>query len=110
MTNTIREAIRVLSRTGWTKDAFTDGGRRHCLQGALYEAYGQCPFDSRQLNTRLSAEMADDVRLVNEVIEAQYPERTGGVGVSRFNDHPDTTLEDVVLVMEKAALRKDERV
>ena len=110
MTNTIREAIRVLSRAGWTQDAFTDEAGRHCLQGALYEAYGQRPFDARQRNVRLSPEMADDVRLVNEVIEAQYPERTGGVGVSRFNDHPDTTLEDVVKVMEKAAVRKDERV
>ena len=110
MTNTLREAIRVLSRAGWTKDAFTDGGGRHCLQGALYEAYGQCPFDSGQLNVRLSPEMAEDVRLVNEVIEAQFTERYGGVGISRFNDHPDTTWEDVVLVMEKAALRKDERI
>lgn len=84
MTNTIREAIRVLSRAGWTKDAFTDASGRHCIQGALYEVY--------------------------VVIETQFPERTGGVGVSRFNDHPDTTVDDVVQVMEKAAVRKDERV
>ncbi len=110
MTNTIREAIRVLSRAGWTKDAFTDPSGRHCIQGALYETYGLQPFDGRQVGVPLTGEMADDVRLVNEVIEAQFPERTGGVGVSRFNDHPDTTMEDVVRVMEKAAVRKDERV
>ncbi len=110
MTNTIREAIRVLSRTGWTKDAFTDDSGRHCLQGALYEAYGLCALDSRGVGVRLSRELAEDVRLVNDVIEAQFPERFGGIGVSRFNDHPDTTIEDVVRVMEKAAVRKDERV
>ena len=110
MTNTIREAIRVLSRAGWAKDAFTDASGRHCIQGALYEAYGLCPFDGRQIALPLTSAMADDVRLVNEVISAQFPERTGGVGVSRFNDHPDTTMDDVVSVMEKAAIRKDERV
>ncbi|HSH62396.1 MAG TPA: hypothetical protein VK988_22650 [Acidimicrobiales bacterium] len=110
MTNTIREALRVLSRAGWTKDAFSDESGRHCLQGALYESYGLRPFDGRNVGQPLTAEMADDVRLVNEVIEAEFPERTGGVGVSRFNDHPQTTLEDVVRVMEKAAVRKDERV
>ena len=47
---------------------------------------------------------------MNEIIEAEYPERKGGVGVSRFNDHPDTTLEEVVRVMEKAAVRKDEQI
>jgi len=110
MTNTIREAIKVLSRTGWAKDAFTDAAGRHCIQGALYEAHGLRPFDGRQIAVPLTCEMADDVRLVNEVIAAQFPERTGGVGVSRFNDHPDTTVEDVVRVMEKAAVRMDERV
>lgn len=110
MTNTIREAIKVLSRTGWTKDSFTDQGGRHCLQGALYESHGLRPFDGRQVGVPLSRELVDDVRLVNEVVEDQFPERVGGVGVSRFNDHPQTTLEDVIRVMEKAAIRKDERV
>ncbi len=110
MTNTIREAIRVLSRAGWTKDAFTDASGRHCIQGALYETHGLCPFDGRQVALPLTRAMADDVRLVNEVIQDQFPERTGGVGVSRFNDHPETSLDDVVRVMEKAAVRKDERV
>ena len=110
MTNTIREAIRVLSRAGWTKDSFVDQGGRHCLQGALYESHGLRPFDGRQLGVPRSPALADDVRLVNEVVEDQFPERVGGVGVSSFNDHPQTTLEDVIHVMEKAAVRKDERI
>lgn len=101
MTNHIRRALEVLARTGWTKHAFTDDGGRHCLQGALYDAYGVCP-------DRVSGELAQDVRLVNETIEEQYPERFGAVGISRFNDHPETTLDDVIRVLEKAAIRKDE--
>ncbi len=110
MTNTIREAIRVLSRAGWAKDTFTDGAGRHCLQGALYEAHGICPVDTRAAVRPVSGELAADVRLVNEVIRDQFPERVGGIGASRFNDHPDTTVEDVVKVLEKAAVRKDEQL
>lgn len=101
MTNHIRRAIEILARTGWTKNTFTDEEGRHCLQGALYDAYGVCP-------SRVTGELAADVRLVNETIEEQYPERYGAVGISRFNDHADTTIADVVRVLEKAAVRKDE--
>ncbi len=109
MTNTIREAIRVLSRAGWAKDAFTDESGRHCLQGALYEAHGIGAVDD-QVGRPVDGELAGDVRLVNEVIREQFPERFGGVGASRFNDHPHTTVDDVIAVMEKAAVRKDEQV
>jgi len=111
MANRIREAINVLARRGWTKDAFTDADGRHCLQGALYEAYGvnSCAA-SRHLRLRLAGELARDMRLVNEVVASEYPDRFGGVGASRFNDHPETTLEDVVRVLEKAAVRRDEHI
>lgn len=110
MTNTIREALRVLARGGWTKDTFADEAGRHCLQGALFEAHGWSPLSRRGTGRALAGELAADVRLVNEVIAAQFPERFGGVGASRFNDHPDTVLDDVVAVMEKAAVRKEERL
>lgn len=106
--NRIREAIEVLARKGWTKNAFTDGAGRHCLQGALYEAHGLRPFTETQVGLPVSEGLATDLRLVNDVIAANYPERFGGVGVSRFNDHPDTTVDDVVCVLEKAAVRRDE--
>jgi hypothetical protein len=110
MTNTLREAIRVLSRAGWTKDTFTDEAGRHCLQGALYEVHDVRPFDDRNLGRPVAGDLAADVKLVNQVIREQFPERTGGVGISRFNDHPDTSVEEVVLVLEKAAVRRDEQV
>lgn len=111
MANRIREAIGVLARRGWTKDAFTDADGRHCLQGALYEAYGvRAEPCTKHLRLRLAGDLAADLRLVNAVVASEYPERFGGVGASRFNDHPETTLEDVVRVLEKAAVRHDERI
>ncbi len=110
MTNTIREAIDVLARGGWTKEAFTDEAGRHCLQGALYEAHGLRAVGDGQVGRPVSGELANDVRLVNQVIWDQFPERAGAVGISRFNDHPETTVDDVIRVMEKAAIRKNEQV
>lgn len=108
MRNRIREAIGILARTGWTKETFTDESGRHCLQGALSEAHGLPTGSATCTGMAVSGGLAADLRLVNHVIEEQYPERVGGVGVSRFNDHPDTTLDDVVRVLEKAAIRRDE--
>ncbi|MGH9155592.1 MAG: DUF6197 family protein [Acidimicrobiales bacterium] len=111
MANRIREAIQVLARRGWTKESFTDDGGRHCLQGALYEAYGVNSCDStRHLRLRLAGELAADMRLVNAIVATEYPDRFGGVGASRFNDHPETTIDDVVRVLEKAAVRRDEQI
>lgn len=109
MANRIREAIEVLARRGWTQGAFTDDTGRHCLQGALYEAHGCQPRQHGKLtNTSTDPDLAADLRLVNETIASEYPERVGAVGVSRFNDHPDTTIVDVVRVLEKSAVRRDE--
>lgn len=107
MANRIREAIEVLARRGWAQGSFTDDAGRHCLQGALYEAHGCAPRLPGQRTTTHAA-VAADLRLVNETIAAEYPERVGAVGVSRFNDHPETTIDDVVRVLEKSALRRDE--
>jgi len=111
MANRIREAIEVLARRGWTQGTFTDDAGRHCLQGALYEAHGCQPRRHGHLTrTTTDPGLAADLRLVNETIAAEYPERVGAVGVSRFNDHPDTTIDDVVRVLEKSAVRRDETV
>lgn len=111
MANRIREAIEVLARRGWTKDAFTDDDGRHCMQGALYEAHGVAVSGCvSHLRYRVAGDMAEDLRLLNEIVQSEYPDRFGGVGTSRFNDHPETTVDDVVRVMEKAAVRRDEQI
>lgn len=105
MANRIREAIALLASRGWTQGRFVDDGGSHCLQGALYAAYGCTP---RRPGETVTGLLAADIRLINETIAAEYPERYGAVGISRFNDHPATTIDDVVRVLEKSALRRDE--
>ena len=110
MANRIRDAIELLARRGWTRGRFSDEAGQHCLQGALYEAHGRCPNRPGHLGRTIRGELAADIRLVNEIIAAEYPDRMGAVGVSRFNDHPETTIDDVVRVLEKAAVRRDEAI
>lgn len=110
MSNRIRAALELLARTGWVKGHFSDEDGRHCLQGALYEVHGCQPRVPGHLGRTVDGDLAADLQLLNEIIAAEYPERMGAVGVSRFNDHADTTLEDVVRVLEKSALRRDEIV
>ena len=108
MANRIREAIELLASRGWTQGRFTDEGGSHCLQGALYEVHGCAPARPGHLGRCLPGDLADDIRLVNDTIAAEYPDRYGAVGISRFNDHPETTVVDIVRVLEKSALRRDE--
>jgi len=111
MANRIREAIEVLARRGWTKDSFTDADGRHCMQGALYEAHGMVMNAcSSPMRYAVAGDLATDMALLNAIVQSEYPDRFGAVGTSRFNDHPETTIDDVVRVMEKAAVRRDEQL
>lgn len=111
MANRIREAIEVLARRGWTKDSFTDTDGRHCMQGALYEAHGVNMIAcSSPVRLAVEGDLASDMALLNAIVQSEYPDRFGAVGTSRFNDHPETTIDDVVRVMEKAAVRRDEQL
>jgi len=57
-------------------------------------------------------ELTPAVLVLSDIGREQYPERCGAtipsVAIAFFNDHPDTTWEDVERVMEKAILRAEE--
>ena len=57
--------------------------------------------------------MAHHYRILESILDDQYPERTSGrmCPTPNFNDHPDTTFSDVERVLEKAAVKwEEERV
>lgn len=105
--NIEREAIAVLARHGWRgigKPASPRDGR-------------PCVFVAMGRTGGLSDVAGFDaaVERVAAVIREQYPERTMDrlfheQVLFRFNDHPDTTVEDVILVLTKASVRRDEVV
>jgi hypothetical protein len=94
--NPLEEAKQSLTTKGWRKDGQEGPNGERCLifhlpiKDGVWEA-------------------------VHDVLLEQYPDRTHysevvGFGIVQFNDHPDTTREDVDLVLEKAAALYEERL
>jgi hypothetical protein len=112
-----RKAIEVLAERGWNQGGLVGAGGRVCALGALSIAcYGNPHLDTEGMthSARTSAHQAMGEAWLQaaDVVKEQFPERVVGVGtdlpLARFNDHPDTTLDDVILVLEKAAVRAEE--
>ncbi|MDE2472794.1 MAG: hypothetical protein KGL35_29745, partial [Bradyrhizobium sp.] len=64
-----------------------------CLVGAVEGVHGW------------TLSMTDVCGAVNPIVRELFPERADGSWfnpVFNFNDHPDTTADDVILVLEKA--------
>jgi hypothetical protein len=82
------EAERILSEEGWWKGGEPRNGVP-CLGLALSKA---CPVQAQILVSRLVVEIADIL----------FPERYVRT-IPAFNDHPDTTRENVSLVLKHLA-------
>ena len=104
--NQIHQAAELIRRRGHVKGSYqTDKG--FCAVGALNFV------GVREIVS--SGQQSHDGDVVADVIREQYPDRvnlpcrTGFAAIVRFNDHEDTTQDEVVAVLEKAAIKLDER-
>ena len=99
--NPFEKVLDRLREKGWIK------GRYHmdessCLLGAAMMERAVYWF---------SCGLTANNTLIVSIIESQYPDRIEFGVVPDFNDHPDTTFEDVEKVLEKAAVKwEEERV
>lgn len=96
---------RVTKRTQWTKYKIaTPKQNRFCMVGWVGR------IQQEQHVHHADAFQAKD--LLMEVIREQFPERLKrfSENIPTFNDHPDTTFEDVRLVIEKAAIKEQEQI
>ena len=113
MENKIREAMSIMAQRGHAKYSRCDNEGRVCVAGALSLALSGRPIP-------IDVDTEQRLSLLNEVGAValeQYPDRATqpdmwgqGHPAVAFNNHPDTTLVDMCNVMEKAAIRLDERV
>jgi hypothetical protein len=69
------------------------------------------------MNGTTSSELGECGEVLANIIREHYPERVTAPNstsansvIMHFNDHPDTTFEDVERVFEKAEVAWDERV
>jgi hypothetical protein len=105
------EDVKKVLERGWIKGKFEaeDGC---CLEGAIYRATGiflleeegDVYVESPKLQESYG-EFARLTKVVGKVIAEQYPDRQSNrawPSIPMFNDAPETTLEDVLLVVDKA--------
>lgn len=110
--NPIREAVSRLPGN-WYKGYFFDPNRENfCGIGmtceVLSQEYGTHVWDHEKPFAYF-VEQEKAILILNRMAGEQYPDRTDGrENFPKFNDHEDTTEEEVVAVMEKAAVKWDE--
>lgn len=109
MTSKLWETLDYLASRGWHKGGFeaADGGM--CMLGA--NRWVHCGTTSI-LHPGLEDATRTDTEAMMAVIVEQFPDRIRSNSsiyqVADFNNHKDTTFEDVQRVLEKAAIRTDE--
>ena len=97
---------RVTRHTQWTKfKLHTEKKTRSCLVGWVRKI-------ENELGNQYQGDSIKAKDLIMEVIKEQFPERLNrfNQNIPSFNDHPDTTFEDVRLVIEKAAIKEQEQI
>lgn len=94
------EVNAFLTPANWGKKmAYNPENNTSCILGASsYILYGN--YDQTYIETKFTQKIAG-------IVEEQFPERFYDDGdivstVTHFNDHKDTTLDDIRLVLEKA--------
>jgi hypothetical protein len=104
--NPIREAMKNLPGH-WYQGAFGDGRENQCGLGHCLTAIAHLSRTER-CTVEEHRENVDKVfKLMNDVACEQYPRV---VGFADFNDNVATSEEDVLRVMEKAAIKWDEQI
>lgn len=103
--NIIRQALPHVPGH-WLKGSMADGNGNHC--GIGWVAY------QHLLSSVPIEEYFDAITKMDVIATEQYPERVYWDDTVRqfasFNDHPDTTEDEVIAVMEKAAVELDARI
>lgn len=90
----------------WHQGSLSDKKGNYCVVGHLRKALGLNTISGWPLDALEAVDF-----LETKIVE-MYPDRpsAGWDPVPAFNDHPDTTEEDVIAVVEKAAIGWEERI
>lgn len=95
----LRDARAIVQR-GWNQHALTDGKGAYCLKGAIGIASGAMVDRGGEVAYTKSVTNACLYQFVMGVVASQLPEPFESIPA--FNDQPDTTIGDVVAVLDRA--------
>jgi hypothetical protein len=107
---------RIRKPNRWLKGGLAareDGVVQRCLIGTLLNV-NTVKAENSKINFYEKADDDPECQLVSDIIKEQFPERVGtshmlpSYVIPAFNDHEYTTHDDVILVLEKAAIQCDE--
>lgn len=91
----------------WHKGSYTDldSGNR-CVIGWLYYHDAQ----NHQSNVHSSCNVETFRMVLADIAEEQFPDRVTDLldHIIEVNDHPDTTEDDIMMILEKAEVRMEE--
>jgi hypothetical protein len=99
------DAVIATLRAGWQQGsygAYESESGAVCLRGAICRVSG---IDVGYLNQEVERPLLDSI------LVEQFPDRLTSRGhpwIPGFNDHKDTTLDDVILLCEKARAKSGE--
>ena len=92
----IREAMEYVS-LGWTQGTLRDLDGSVCMLGGLCEV-------SQMKDVENEAQLFNTAfKILHKTVK-----ELGFTTVPQMNDHPDTTQQDVLIAMEKAAIKLEE--
>lgn len=103
----VRVAAADIREKGHCKGRLQDDQGRLCMSGAL-RGQGQVLLVSQDLIPGQGQDAITLYGCLQDVIREQFPERVASWqhwNIVMFNDHADTTAEEVISVLEKAAAR-----
>lgn len=117
--NPIREAAEQI-KGHWHQGYYhTDDMKKFCGVGMMRKVVGDLenvnPFATGNDWRSPSEAYYSTIRCAGEIMDGvaaeQFPDRMEGVeSFVSFNDHPETTEDEVIAVLEKAAVKWDERI
>ena len=96
----LTQARRIVER-GWTQGTYADGYGNFCLRGAICLATGEmveCHYGVKYAEYRAGA--VSLTRAAVDAVADYLPE--GFNSITRWNDHPTTTRDDVLRIIDKA--------
>lgn len=101
----LRQTLAALRENGWIKN-YLCASNGVCINGAVNIA---TTGNAMRFISNGAGELKGVREIIYKIVKEQFPERAAKVHWRRmspheFNNHPDTTFEDMEMVLEKAIL------
>ena len=116
----IKRAAEIMRTRGMAKWVQVDRDGSVCVAGAMNMAAREhhAVYSAVSTPTWNMPLHGNAWKMLDTVAREQYPDRVGDAAVLRYvqypvvdvNNHPDTTIDEMLLLMEKAAVRVEELV